>query len=130
MESEKSLQTMLTEFDHLYVKPNDGSFGKGIYQIKHLNDVYYIHFRKDEDQSKILKCSSLHGVIKLFKKLKLETKDYIIQQGIDVKKCRVGIWIFESIRIKIGKESGRFLLLHAKFRAQIVQQHTFYLVES
>lgn len=86
MESEKSLQTMLTEFDHLYVKPNDGSFGKGIYQIKHLNDVYYIHFRKDEDQSKILKCSSLHGVIKLFKKLKLETKDYIIQQGIDVKK--------------------------------------------
>ncbi|MCU9612534.1 YheC/YheD family protein [Caldibacillus lycopersici] len=79
-----SLKQMLEEFGYVYVKPINGSLGKGVLQIRQTNDnKYYCRYRDEEGNNRLMKIASIPGIIqRLFSKG--EHEKYIIQQGISL----------------------------------------------
>jgi len=77
---DKALKDMLYEFGFLYVKPNDGSSGKGIYQIQKIDDDIFVRFRDSAGNNRLIKCAN---ITKLCNFLQDHLSGlYIIQQGI------------------------------------------------
>jgi hypothetical protein len=78
------IETMLSKYQHVYLKPANGSLGLGVYQIIYSRDeeVYYCRFKDVETQkNRLQKYSSLEAMINhLFRQKQLN--QYIVQQGI------------------------------------------------
>lgn len=79
------IEQMLSKYQHVYLKPANGSLGLGIYQILYSRDdeAYFCRYRDDKDVNRLQRFSSLEKLINfLFRKRRLET--YIVQQGISL----------------------------------------------
>ncbi|MBD8067740.1 YheC/YheD family protein [Bacillus sp. PS06] len=78
------IETMLAQYQHVYLKPANGSLGLGVYQIIYSREEesYYCRFKDVETQkNRLQKYSSLEALINhLFRDKEL--KSYIVQQGI------------------------------------------------
>lgn len=76
------VEQLLGTYQHIYLKPMDGSLGSRIYQIRYEKEegFYYCRFYQD-DKRKLHKYSSLESLMNhVFKKEKLH--EFIVQQGI------------------------------------------------
>lgn len=82
-----SIETMLTNYGHVYFKPIHGSLGLGVHQIiydKFQND-YFCRYQDTEGVNRLRKFSSLEGLFHtVFANRSLE--NMIVQQGIHLLK--------------------------------------------
>lgn len=77
------IERMLSKYQHVYVKPANGSLGLGIFQIIYdkENEDYYCRYRDEQNTNRLQRFSTIEAFINThFKKRRLE--DYIVQQGI------------------------------------------------
>ncbi|MDP4083955.1 MAG: YheC/YheD family protein [Bacillota bacterium] len=82
-----SIETMLAEYGHVYVKPINGSLGIGVHQILYdkLQNDYYCRFQDSEGINRLRKFSSLEGLFKnVFSNKALDKM--LVQQGIHLLK--------------------------------------------
>ncbi len=113
------IETMLSKYQHVYLKPSNGSLGLGVYQIIYSREeeAYYCRFKDDDEQKKLQKFTSLEAMINhLFKNKPF--KSYIVQQGISLirtehkaidfrvhtNKNSDGLW---QVSVIAGKIAGR-----------------------
>ncbi|MFC4322132.1 YheC/YheD family endospore coat-associated protein [Litchfieldia salsa] len=114
------IETMLSKYQHVYLKPANGSLGLGVFQIIYSREeeAYYCRFKDVETQkNRLQKYSSLEALINfLFRKKQL--KHYIVQQGITLlrtdhktidfrvhtNKNKEGKW---QLSVIAGKIAGR-----------------------
>jgi hypothetical protein len=79
---------MLSRYNHVYIKPINGSLGLGIHQIiydKHL-DHYFCRYQDADGINRLRKFSSLEGLVRhVFAKKNLES--LLVQQGINLLKA-------------------------------------------
>lgn len=112
-----SIEGMLSQYGHIYLKPTNGSLGLGVHQIlvdKELQE-YYCRYRDHEGINRLRKFISLEGLFKsVFENQKLQK--VIIQQGINLlryekravdfrihtNKDDHGIWHVTAIAAKIA----------------------------
>jgi hypothetical protein len=82
-----SIETMLSKYGHVYIKPINGSLGLGVHQIiydKHLGD-YYCRYQDTDGINRLRKFSSLEGLFRnVFFNKNLESM--LVQQGIHLLK--------------------------------------------
>ncbi len=81
------IELMLSTYQHVYLKPANGSLGLGVYQIIYSKEegAYYCRYNDDTNANRLQKFSSLESCINyLFRNKKL--KDYIVQQGISLQR--------------------------------------------
>ncbi|MBE4906777.1 YheC/YheD family protein [Bacillus luteolus] len=81
------IELMLSTYQHVYLKPANGSLGLGVYQIIYSKEegAYYCRYNDDKNANRLQKFSSLESCINyLFRNKKL--KDYIVQQGISLQR--------------------------------------------
>jgi YheC/D like ATP-grasp len=77
------IETMLSNYGHVYVKPNNGSLGLGVHQIIYdkVQDEYYCRYQDEDFVNRLRKFPSLEGLFKsIFAHQNLEKM--VIQQGI------------------------------------------------
>lgn len=112
-----SIETMLSKYGHIFLKPINGSLGIGVHQIiydKYLND-YYCRFQDQRGVNRLQKFSSLEGLFKsVFAKKNLGKM--LVQQGIHLlrynqrlvdfrihtNKDRKGNWHISAIAAKMA----------------------------
>lgn len=83
----QAIETMLSKFGHLYVKPNNGSLGIGVHQILYdkMQNSYFCRYRDQDGTNRLRKFSSLESLFKIvFKKRSLDKM--LVQQGIQLLK--------------------------------------------
>ncbi|WP_346200718.1 YheC/YheD family protein [Caldifermentibacillus hisashii] len=111
---EKSLKDMLFEFGFLYVKPDHGSSGKGIYQIQTVDDEIFVRFRDNAGNNRLIKCANITKLCNFLQEHL--TGPYIIQQGIKLfrvdqhiadfrihtNKLPNGKWVVTTIGCKVA----------------------------
>lgn len=81
------IETMLSKFGHVYVKPNNGSLGIGVHQILYekQNGWYFCRYRDYEGNNRLRKFTSLESLFKIvFSGRSLDTM--LVQQGIHLLK--------------------------------------------
>lgn len=113
-EDYSTLKKMLDEFEYVYVKPDCGSSGKGIYQIRKTNKGIFVRFREKEGNNRLLKFTTIKAVDTFLKEH--QTGSLIIQQGIPLfrtnqqncdfrihtNKAPDGKWIITAIASKVA----------------------------
>lgn len=80
-----SIEKMLGQFGHVYLKPINGSLGLGVHQIIYdkLEDHYYCRYQDYEGNNRLQKFTSLEGLFqKVFSKRNLNRM--LVQQGINL----------------------------------------------
>lgn len=115
-----NVEELLSKFQFVYIKPENGSLGSKVIQIRYNREeeIYYCRYR-DDGKNKLQKFSSLNTLINhVFKRANLQ--DFIIQQGISLlrydhqpldfrvhtNKDSKGIWHVTVIAAKVaGKGS-------------------------
>lgn len=78
-----SIESMLTKYGHIYLKPINGSLGLGVHQIIYdkFDDYYYCRYKDKEGINRLRKFPTLEGLFKtVFASRKLDTM--LVQQGI------------------------------------------------
>ncbi len=113
------IERMLSKYQHVYIKPANGSLGLGIYQVLYDRETedYYCRFRDQDGKNRLQRFSSIETFINShFRNKRLE--DYIVQQGIHLirndhktidfrihtNKDEKGKW---QVSVMAGKISGR-----------------------
>ncbi|WAA08732.1 YheC/YheD family protein [Fervidibacillus albus] len=118
-QTESDLKKMLEEFEFVYVKPNEGSLGNGVYQIKRIGKDLFCRFRDERNENRLVKLSSVKGVIRHLFEEKTDGT-YVIQQGVflvkrnecpldfrvHTNKGKSGKWYVTAIAAKIASRSG------------------------
>jgi len=111
------VERMLSNFGHVYIKPKNGSLGKGIYQLLYdrKEDMYYIRFNDEKGEKRLQKFETLETLINhVFSKMNMN--NFIIQQGIHLirseqkpidfrvhtNKNKDGVWEMTAIAAKIA----------------------------
>jgi len=111
------IERMLSDYGHIYMKPENGSLGLGVHQILYDRNegYYYCRYRDHEGNKKLTKFPSLETLFKkVFYKRKLS--NMIVQQGIHLmrvegrivdfrvhtNKDETGNWQIAAIAGKIG----------------------------
>jgi len=100
-----NLEDMLNKYDLIYIKPNQGSFGKGVYEIKKgKQGIVFCHFRDETGKIRLLKFPSLERLYSYLRK-KHPNIDFCIQQGIAIQSGDVKL----DFRIHTNKnEEGKW----------------------
>nr|WP_304214591.1 YheC/YheD family protein [Fredinandcohnia onubensis] len=113
------IERMLSKYQHVYIKPANGSLGLGIYQIlfDRETDEYYCRFRDADGKNRLQRFSSIEAFVNThFRNRRLE--HYIVQQGIHLirrdhktidfrihtNKDEKGKW---QVSVMAGKIAGR-----------------------
>lgn len=112
-----TIEHMLSNFGNVFIKPKNGSLGKGIFQIIYDKKVgdYYARYKDNNDTNRLQRFDSLEKLMNhLFSPLNLS--NYIIQQGIPLirsekrpidfrvhtNKNKEGKWEVTAIAAKIA----------------------------
>ncbi|WP_062352349.1 YheC/YheD family protein [Bacillus kwashiorkori] len=109
LESKKQFLELIENHHYLYVKPRNGSLGKGIYQIKVIKGRFFVRFRELE-KTRLLKFPSVQSLWKYLLS-KITISDYIIQRGIPLWKLGESVADF---RIHTNKDK------HGKWRVSAI----------
>lgn len=81
--SNELLQSMLSRYPFIYLKPTSGSLGMGIFKIFYKPaQGYFVQYRKGTKNA-LHRMSQFNALAK-FLKMRMISKDYIAQQGIDL----------------------------------------------
>jgi len=113
--SMEDLQNMLQEFRTLYVKPANGSMGKGIYRLKKTPEGYQCKSAASTGTRIFKDIAKLHEF--LWKRI--EEKQYILQKGLSligienkptdfrvlVQKNHRGVWAITSLVARTGRNT-------------------------
>ncbi|OXS55198.1 YheC/D-like protein [Bacillus sp. V-88] len=86
-QSFEEMERMLSSYNHIYLKPKNGSLGKGIHKITYnrSTEEYYCRFRDGDQKNRLLKFKSLEQLANtVFKSRNLDS--FIVQQGISLLK--------------------------------------------
>lgn len=116
--SKKNLRKMVSEHDMLYIKPNVGSLGLGIFKVTQSDEGYTVQTNKRTRSFDEI--TEMYHFIKSIKKKK--KKKLLIQEGIRLDKVQGkpydlramvqrkprGSWVITGIFAKVGK-SGRIV---------------------
>jgi len=111
------IERMLSNFGNVYIKPKNGSLGKGIYQLLYdkKDGYYYTRFKDLEQGNRLMKFDHLEALVNhLFENQNLS--HYIVQQGIHLirsekksvdfrvhtNKNKDGNWEMTAIAAKIA----------------------------
>ncbi|MFT8320740.1 MAG: YheC/YheD family protein [Bacillus sp. (in: firmicutes)] len=112
-----TVERMLSNFGHVYIKPKNGSLGKGIYQVIYdkTENNYYVRFKDNDGENRLQKFESLEKLMNhTFSKKNIS--NFIIQQGIflirsdnkpidfriHTNKNKFGQWEVTAIAAKIA----------------------------
>ena len=116
-----SIETMLSKYGHIFIKPKNGSLGLGVHQViydKHKDD-YYCRFQDDKGVNRLRKYSSLESLFQsVFANQSLEKM--LVQQGIHLlrteqrsvdfrvhtNKDDLGKWNVTAIAAKIAGQGS------------------------
>jgi hypothetical protein len=83
-----SIEKMLSDHGHVFIKPKNGSLGLGVHQIiydKH-NDDYFCRYQDESGVNRLRKFSSLERLMSnVFANQSLEKM--LVQQGINLLRC-------------------------------------------
>jgi len=84
--NQKVLTAMLNEFKMIYLKPINGTYGKGVIRVeKHLkNGLITFHYQQGTDKKRFL---AFPGLYQTIMKHKMK-REYIVQQGIHLLKYK------------------------------------------
>lgn len=111
------IETLLSKYRQVYIKPIHGSLGLGIHQVlydKH-DQVYYCRYKNEQKENKLKKFQSLEAIFShVFKEKRLH--NMIVQQGIPLirsekrhidfrvhtNKDQDGIWQVTAMAAKIA----------------------------
>ncbi|HEY2420366.1 MAG TPA: YheC/YheD family protein [Neobacillus sp.] len=111
------METMLSDYGHIYIKPKNGSLGLGVHQIiydKHQGD-YYCRYQDENGMNRLRKFTTLERLFKsVFANQKLDRM--LVQQGIHLlrtemrsvdfrvhtNKDDIGVWHVTAIAAKIA----------------------------
>ncbi|WP_077617120.1 YheC/YheD family protein [Bacillus sinesaloumensis] len=113
------IERMLSKYQHVYIKPANGSLGLGIYQVlfDRETDSYFCRYRDENGNNRLQRFSTIESFINThFRNKRLE--HYIVQQGIHLirhdhksidfrvhtNKDEKGVW---QVSVIAGKISGR-----------------------
>ncbi|HYK72186.1 MAG TPA: YheC/YheD family protein [Pseudoneobacillus sp.] len=80
-----SIETMLSQYAHVYIKPINGSLGLGVHQLlfDKIENAYYCRYYDDNGEKRLRKFSTIESLIKnVFRKRSLEKM--LVQQGISL----------------------------------------------
>ncbi|MDQ1147203.1 hypothetical protein QE429_004030 [Bacillus sp. SORGH_AS 510] len=111
------IETMLSKYGHIFIKPQNGSLGLGVHQVIYdkLSDDYYCRYQDKEGINRLRKFTSLEKLINtVFANQSLE--NMLVQQGIHLirydqrsvdfrihtNKDDVGKWHITAIAAKIA----------------------------
>lgn len=111
------IETMLSNYGHIFIKPKNGSLGLGIHQIifDKLTGAYFCRYQDDAEVNRLRKFSSLERLFQnVFEKQSLEKM--LVQQGIHLlrqdarpidfrihtNKDEEGFWHVTAIAAKIA----------------------------
>ncbi|WP_110928986.1 YheC/YheD family endospore coat-associated protein [Bacillus massiliglaciei] len=86
-DSFSSIETMLSEYRQVYIKPINGSLGLGIHQIVYDSKEhwYYCRYKNEKNENKLQRFPSLESLMNhVFKGSPLD--NFIVQQGIPLLK--------------------------------------------
>lgn len=77
------IERMLSNFGHVYIKPKNGSLGKGIYQILYdkKENNYYTRYKDAAEENRLLRFDSLEKLIPHIT-AKQNLSSLLVQQGI------------------------------------------------
>ncbi|WP_445486545.1 YheC/YheD family endospore coat-associated protein [Niallia sp. 03133] len=78
-----TVERMLSNYNHVYIKPKNGSLGKGIFQVIYdkKENNYYVRFNDSTGENRLQKFDSLEKLMNhIFHKKNIS--NFIIQQGI------------------------------------------------
>lgn len=115
------IETMLTKFGHVYIKPKNGSLGLGIHQILYDRNsgYYYCRYQDRNEINRLRKFSTLENLFKwVFPNQSLE--NMVVQQGIHLirtnqravdfrvhtNKDESGNWQVSAIAAKIAGQGS------------------------
>ncbi|MCA1030854.1 YheC/YheD family protein [Bacillus timonensis] len=114
------IERMLSKYNHVFLKPANGSLGLGVFQIIYSREeeAYYCRYKDDqENENRLQKFTSLEALLKrLFRNKQLE--NYIVQQGITLMRKEHKVIDFRihtnknvrgkwEVSVIAGKISGR-----------------------
>lgn len=78
-----TIEKMLSQYGHVYIKPINGSLGLGVHQLlfDKMENVYYCRYYDEKGEKRLRKFSTLESLMKnVFRKRSLEKM--LVQQGI------------------------------------------------
>ncbi|WP_040204428.1 YheC/YheD family endospore coat-associated protein [Neobacillus jeddahensis] len=78
-----SIETMLSKYGHIFIKPKNGSLGLGVHQVIYdkLSDYYYCRYQDEEGVNRLRKYTSLERLFQsVFANKSLDKM--LVQQGI------------------------------------------------
>lgn len=94
----ETLAEFLNRFSRVYIKPQEGSQGKGIIRVTKWPDVYFCEFHTDCGKRRSQVCNDLGQI----KELLLPNEDYLVQQGVQLASINGRIVDFRVHVIKNG----------------------------
>ncbi|WAA12996.1 YheC/YheD family protein [Fervidibacillus halotolerans] len=117
-QKEKDVKMMLDEFQCVYMKPNEGSLGNGVYRIEKEGKDLLCSFRDKKGNNRIVKFSSIKRLLHLLEKK--DKGEYVIQRGIPLLKIngcpadfrvhtnkgKDGKWYVTAIAVKVANPLG------------------------
>ncbi|MED3965555.1 YheC/YheD family endospore coat-associated protein [Niallia taxi] len=111
------VERMLGNYGHIYIKPKNGSLGKGIHQVifDKKDQNYYMRFKEQSGEKRLLKFDTLEKLVQHIT-AKQNISNLIVQQGIHLmrseqkpvdfrvhtNKNKQGIWEVTAIAAKIA----------------------------
>ncbi|MDL0436806.1 YheC/YheD family protein [Niallia sp. SS-2023] len=81
------VERMLSNYGHIYIKPKNGSLGKGIYQVIYnkKDENYYTRFKEPSGEKRLLKFDTLEKLIQHIT-AKTNINNLLVQQGIHLMR--------------------------------------------
>ncbi|MCD8502690.1 MAG: YheC/YheD family protein [Bacillaceae bacterium] len=128
--SYEQMEHLLETYQHLYIKPANGSLGIGIQQLFTLKEEPYVYCRfRDGQTNRLRRYSSLKRLLK--QQFPYGIKDMIAQRGIDLikfnrkpidfrvhtNKNKNGEWVVSAIAAKIAGEGS--ITTHVKSGGEV-----------
>lgn len=117
--SEKNLKNFLSRHFEIYLKPRNGSRGKGIIKVKHRGNHGFSYTRTGSSSGKWVACSTFNDLYKKIKNKIPPQNPYIIQKAINlatyngkifdlrtlVQKDGTGYWTISGVAVRIAAEN-------------------------
>lgn len=96
----EKLAIFLKRYRKVYVKPQSGSYGRGIIRVTKWPDVYFCESHTKQGKKHSQLCSNLEEIVKLL----LPEESYLVQQGVDLAALAGRVADFRVHLIKSGRE--------------------------
>ncbi|AYB38469.1 YheC/YheD family endospore coat-associated protein [Brevibacillus laterosporus] len=129
--TEKRLKQLLERYSHVYIKPSNGTGGRGIVKVERAENHYHLVGRDDQRKKIRTTCKTLLDTNKWLTKWRKKDK-WIVQQGLQldlipkrsvdvrllIQKEQTGVWDVTGMGVRIGPLHSATSNLHGGGQAK------------